>query len=119
MPTPGSHRYDVQHARERRDVERDWHPDEQAEREADRRMAVREPGPSPAAVTDRARGPYGEPRDGPRGDPGAVVDLRSPAFSAYTMIPARHTRGGGNIPPSLEWDAPPPESAECALVCED
>ena len=51
--------------------------------------------------------------------PGAVIQLRSPAFSDHTMIPVRYSRMSDNISPPLEWSEVPEATAELAVVCED
>ncbi|HVM53579.1 MAG TPA: YbhB/YbcL family Raf kinase inhibitor-like protein [Acidimicrobiales bacterium] len=94
MPTPGSHSHDVRGTRPR-----------------DSRSAP------PGARSDRASGPYGERTAG--GDPGAVIELRSPAFSDQTRIPVRYSRLGDNVSPPLEWGDVPEATAELALLCED
>lgn len=53
------------------------------------------------------------------GDAGAVMELRSPAFSDHTRIPVRYGRLGDNVSPPLEWSGVPDGTAELALVCED
>lgn len=68
-------------------------------------------------ATDRGRGPKGE-RDG-GGDPGAVMALRSPAFSDHTTIPVRYADADGSPAPPLEWSGVPDGTVELALVCED
>src|SRR5436189_84636 len=72
---------------------------------------------NPGARTDRAGGPYGEGSGG--GEPGAVIDLRSPAFSDGALLPARCSKDGGNVSPALEWSTPPDGTAELVLLCED
>lgn len=119
MPTPGSHKYDQEKSRTRSWLESQGVHDDEAESEARRR--TRDEGAlSPAAVTDRARGPLGESGSAD-GDPGDVIDLRSPSFSDHTMIPVRHAAadGNSNISPPLEWSAVPDGTAELAVVCED
>jgi Raf kinase inhibitor-like YbhB/YbcL family protein len=49
----------------------------------------------------------------------AGMDLRSPDFDDYAPIPQRHARGGENLSPALDWSAPPPGTAELALLVED
>jgi Raf kinase inhibitor-like YbhB/YbcL family protein len=117
MPTPGSHTYDLQRSRLRRRAETEGVPDDRAEERATRLMRKREGDVSSAMTTDRAAGPTGERGGG--GDPGAVVDLRSPAFSDNTMMPARHTRTDDNLSPPLEWSAPPEATEELVVWCED
>ena len=67
--------------------------------------------------TDRAAGPHGEGAGG--GDPGAVLDLRSPAFNDHSYIPGRFSMDGDNTPPALDWSEPPEGTVELALLCED
>jgi Raf kinase inhibitor-like YbhB/YbcL family protein len=72
---------------------------------------------SPAARTDRAAGPYGERGGG--GDPGAVIELRSPAFNDHTLMPGRFSLDGDDVSPPLEWSEVPEGTVELALLCED
>lgn len=117
MPTPGSHAHDMKRTRIRRELEHQGVADPDAEERANREAAKEVGGPSPATASDRARGPQGERGRG--GGPGAVIDLRSPAFSDNTTIPPRHTQAGENRPPPLEWSTGPEETAEFVLLCED
>lgn len=117
MPTPGSHAHDVKRQRLRKELESQGFSDEEAEERARRELADDAGGPSPAATSDRAQGPYGERTGG--GDPGAVIELRSPGFSGNTMIPSRHTRSGDNTSPALEWSDLPDGTAELVLRVED
>lgn len=117
MPTPGSHRYDTTRTRLRGKLETEGVPDQHADEAANRIMQQENDALSPAARDDRARGPYGE--DGGGGDPGAVVDLRSPAFSDNALMPARCSRDGGDVSPTLEWSAVPEGTVELALLCDD
>ena len=119
MPTPGSHAYDRERQRLRRHLEGEGAFDEDAEKQAARTMASRS-RPNVAARSDRARGPLGErPSARGGGDPGAVLQLRSPAFSDNAMIPPKLTQAGENLSPALEWSPAPPGTAEIALLCED
>ena len=117
MPTRGSHAHDVQRHRLRHELEGEGLDDRGAAEQADRRLRQRINDPSPSTMTDRAAGPYGERGGG--GDPGAIIELRSPAFSDQTMMPVRLTRPADNLSPALEWEQPPQGSAELALWCED
>jgi Raf kinase inhibitor-like YbhB/YbcL family protein len=117
MPTPGSHSYDVQRTRLRGKLESEGVNDRNADETANRIMQRGNQATSPAARTDRARGPYGERTDG--GEAGSVIGLRSPAFSDHTLLPPRCTRDGDDRSPALEWDEPPEGTAELALLCED
>jgi Raf kinase inhibitor-like YbhB/YbcL family protein len=47
------------------------------------------------------------------------VDLSSAAFTDHTLIPERHSYGGGNVSPPLEWSGIPGGAEELALLCED
>jgi Raf kinase inhibitor-like YbhB/YbcL family protein len=117
MPTPGSHSYDVRRTRLRGKLETEGIPDKNADEAANRIMQRESSAPSPGLRSDRAAGPYGERTVG--GEPGNVIPMRSPAFNDHTMMPARCGRDGGNRSPALEWDAPPADTVELALVCED
>lgn len=117
MPTPGSHGYDVQRTRLRGKLEDEGVNDRHADEAANAILQGQSDATSPAAQTDRAAGPYGERGGG--GDPGAVIDLRSPAFNDNTIIPPRFSKQGGNASPPLEWSAVPEGTVELALVCED
>lgn len=64
------------------------------------------------------QGIHGEHTEGD-GDPGAVIQLRSPAFSDHTTIPVRYSRMSDNISPPLEWSDVPKGTAELAMLCED
>lgn len=117
MPAPGSNRHDQELHRRVSRLEDEGHRDEDAERLARRSMREDANPTGPAAASDRARGPYGNRAGG--GDPGNVIDLRSPAFSPHTIIPPRYARDGDNIPPPLEWSDVPDGTVELALICED
>lgn len=117
MPAPGSNRYDQELHRRTSRLAEQGHHDEDAERLARKSMAEDTNPTWPAAASDRARGPYGNRTGG--GDPGNVIDLRSPAFSANTTIPPRYTRDGDNLSPPLEWSDVPDGTVELALICED
>jgi Raf kinase inhibitor-like YbhB/YbcL family protein len=117
MPTPGSHRYDVQRTRLRAELDDEGVNDQKADEAANAILQKGNDAVSPAAQTDRAAGPYGEGAGG--GDPGAVVDLRSPAFNDHTIIPARLSMDGDNSSPPLDWSEPPEGTVELALLCED
>jgi Raf kinase inhibitor-like YbhB/YbcL family protein len=117
MPTPGSHSYDVRRTRLRGKLETEGIPDKNADEAANQIMRRNSSAASPGLRSDRAAGPYGERTAG--GDPGNVIPMRSPAFNDNTTLPARCSREGGDRSPPLEWDDPPPEAVELALVCED
>lgn len=117
MPTPGSHAHEIKRQRREKELKNEGLSDSDARERARREMADAADGPNPGSLSDRAAGPYGE-RTGD-GDPGAVIDLRSPSFSSNTLIPPRHTRTAENTPPPLEWEAPPEGTAELVLWCED
>ena len=117
MPTPGSHSYDVRRAQLRKDLQDQGLSEKEAEDRANQMLQRDVTAPNPAAVTDRAAGPYGERTGG--GDPGAVMQLRSPAFSDGALLPPRCARDGGNVSPALEWSGVPDGTAELALLCED
>lgn len=117
MPTPGSHSYDVQRARLRGKLEDEGVNDRNADEAANAILQKENDAVSPAARTDRAAGPYGERGGG--GDPGAVIDLRSPAFNDHTLIPGRFSLDGDNLSPPLEWSDVPDGTVELALLCED
>lgn len=118
MPTPGSHGYDVRRTRLRGELDNQGIPDRHADDAANRILQRDNDSLPPGARSDRARGPYGERRAGD-GDPGPVIELRSPAFSDHTTIPVRYTRVGDNVSPPLEWSEVPEGTAELALLCED
>src|SRR4051794_11137322 len=113
MPRPGSHAYDEQRSRQRRNLEEQGVPDDRADEWAKRSVLAETDGPSPAAVTDRARGPYGEHGGG--GSPGAVMELRSPAFSDNAPIPPRYTKSGEDVSPPIEWGPAPSGTVELAF----
>lgn len=117
MPAPGSNRYDQELHRRVSRLEEQGRHDEDAERLARRSMAGDTNPTWPAAAGDRARGPYGNRGGG--GDPGNVIDLRSPAFSSNTTIPPKYARDGDNVSPPLEWSNIPDGTVELALICED
>ena len=117
MPTPGSHGYDVQRTRLRGKLETEGVNDKNADELANRIMQRDNQATSPGLRSDRAAGPYGERSGG--GDPGNVVALRSPAFNDHTIMPNRLSREGDDRSPALDWDAPPEDTVELALLCED
>ncbi len=117
MPTPGSHRYDVQRTRLRGKLEQEGVNDRHADEAANALLQKDDDALSPAARTERAGGPYGETGGG--GDPGAVMELRSPGFNDHTLMPGRFSLDGDNVSPPLEWSDPPAGTAELALLCED
>ena len=117
MPTPGSHGYDVQRTRLRGKLEDEGVNDQNADEAANAILQRDNDTVSPAARTDRAAGPYGEAGGG--GDPGPVIDLRSPAFSDHTLVPGRFSLDGDNLSPPLEWSDVPEGTAELVLLCED
>ncbi len=45
--------------------------------------------------------------------------LRSPSVSFGEMLPARHARDGGNVPPELRWTNVPPGTEELAVIMTD
>ena len=45
--------------------------------------------------------------------------LQSPAFQDGALIPAPHSREGGDVSPPLEWSDPPAGTRSFALVCDD
>ena len=118
MPTPGSHSYDVRRTRLRGELDNQGTPDRHADEAANRILQRDSSSVSPGARSDRAGGPYGE-RTAGGGDPGAVIQLRSPAFSDHTTIPVRYSRMSDNISPPLEWSDVPEGTAELAMLCED
>ena len=118
MPTPGSHRYDVQRARLRDRLDDEGLPDQRADEAANRIMRGDNPSPSPALQGERAQGPLGE-RTAGGGDPGNVITLRSPGVNDNATMPPRYSREGGNRSPALEWDEPPPGTTELTVLCED
>lgn len=63
MPTPGSHAYDTERARRRKDLENKGLNDQNANEAAKEEMAQRRVAQEtdPAKDTDRARGPKAEP----------------------------------------------------------
>ena len=58
---------------------------------------------------------HAQPSDAPR----LRLELRSEAFSDHAFIPERYALEGGNTSPPLEWDTPPADTVEFALLCED
>lgn len=48
-----------------------------------------------------------------------TIELRSPAFSDHAPIPARFSRDGDNVSPTLEWSGVPADAAELVVLCED
>jgi Raf kinase inhibitor-like YbhB/YbcL family protein len=58
-------------------------------------------------------------RPQPGAPPMKKLTVRSTAFQEGQPIPARHTGDGKDLPPPLEWDAPPEGTRSFALVCED
>ena len=48
-----------------------------------------------------------------------TIQLRSPAFTDHTAIPARLAKDGQDVSPALEWSGVPDGAAELVLVCED
>jgi Raf kinase inhibitor-like YbhB/YbcL family protein len=117
MPTPGSHAYDLERSRLRSRLENEGVPDEQADERAADILKRGVEAPNPAARSDRAAGPYGE--EGGGGDPGAVIELRSPAFSELTLLPRRFARDADNVSPAVEWGPVPDGTVELVLLCED
>ena len=117
MPTPGSHRYDVQRTRLRAELDDQGVNDRKADEAANAILQRDNDAVSPAARTDRDAGPYGEGGGG--GDPGAVVELRSPAFNVHSLVPGRFSMDGDNTSPALEWSDSPEGTVELALLCED
>ena len=71
-------------------------------------------GPGPAAST--AAGPA-TPTVAPPGV--AAITVRSPAFAAGTMIPARFSCRGSNTPIPLAWAGIPAGAASVALIMDD
>jgi len=49
----------------------------------------------------------------------AGMDLRISSFNDGGLIPARHSRDGGNISPALEWSTVPACTKELLLMCVD
>src|SRR5215211_5111905 len=117
MPTPGSHAYDLKRSRLRNRLENEGVPDEQADERAAQTLKRDVDTTNPAARTDRASGPKGEYGGG--GDPGAVIELRSPAFSDLTLMPRRCSRDADNVSPALEWGPAPDGTVELVLLCDD
>jgi Raf kinase inhibitor-like YbhB/YbcL family protein len=117
MPTPGSPSYDVQRSRLRSRLSDEGLSDEEADAQAADTLRRQVTAENPAARTDRAAGPLGESGGG--GDPGTVIELRSPAFNDHTLLPNRCARDDANLSPALEWSAVPDGTIELALVCED
>jgi Raf kinase inhibitor-like YbhB/YbcL family protein len=117
MPTPGSHAYDLKRSRLRSRLEDEGIPDQRADEKAADMMKRDVGAENPAARSDRAAGPLGEQGGG--GDPGAVMELRSPAFSDSTLLPARCAHDADNVSPALEWSPVPDGAAELVLLCED
>src|SRR5438067_5960329 len=117
MPSPGSNKFRQQKRRVREYLEDQGQPDPQVSREAARQMDERAPPTWPAAQDQRARGPYGD--HPPAGTAGAVMDLRSSAFSPADLMPVTYARVGENRAPELEWSGVPSGAAELALACVD
>jgi Raf kinase inhibitor-like YbhB/YbcL family protein len=53
------------------------------------------------------------------GEPGAVIDLSSPAFANGARLPERFTADGAGISPPLLWGEPPADTRGFALIVED
>jgi Raf kinase inhibitor-like YbhB/YbcL family protein len=117
MPTPGSHAYDVHRTRLRDTLHDQGVPSDEADQQANDILQRQNQATPPGALDDRAAGPYGDRGGG--GDPGAVIALRSPAFSESTLIPARFSHEAGDVSPPLEWPDVPDGTVELALLCED
>ncbi len=49
----------------------------------------------------------------------ALLRLSSPDFPDGERIPERNSKDGGNIIPTLEWNAPPEGTVELAILCDD
>ena len=47
------------------------------------------------------------------------LTVTSPAFEDGGMIPARHSRRGGNVSPALDWSGAPQGVQSYALICLD
>ncbi len=50
---------------------------------------------------------------------GAVMELKSPAFTRDVMIPAKYTCDGENVSPPLEWSGIPKGTRSIALIADD
>jgi Raf kinase inhibitor-like YbhB/YbcL family protein len=50
---------------------------------------------------------------------GATMELKSQAFAAGEMIPAKYTCDGQDISPPLRWSDPPAGTIEFALISDD
>ncbi len=48
-----------------------------------------------------------------------ALQVRSPAFSDGSTIPAKYTCDGQNVAPPLEWSGAPNESRTVAVICDD
>src|SRR3954454_12310839 len=105
MPEPGSQHYDQELWRHRRRLEEEGHSDDEADRMARDAMRSEARLTGPASSSERAGGPLGG--RGVGGDPGNIIELRSPAFSPNAVIPPQYTKTGDNAPPPLEWTQPP------------
>ncbi|MDB5705199.1 MAG: hypothetical protein JWN66_2315 [Sphingomonas bacterium] len=53
------------------------------------------------------------------GEPGAVIDLSSPAFADGARLPERFTADGAGVSPPLLWGEPPEGTRGFALIVED
>lgn len=51
--------------------------------------------------------------------PGTRLEVTSAAFDEGDDMPRRYARAGDNVSPPLAWSAPPPGTAEVAILCED
>lgn len=50
---------------------------------------------------------------------GASMEIRSNAFEAQGMIPARYTCDDANVSPPLDWSGVPEKTRSLALICDD
>ncbi len=65
-----------------------------------------------AQAPGKAETPAGKPAS-------AKLVIESSAFKAGAVIPAKHSRYGANISPSLNWSGIPKEAKELVLICDD
>lgn len=50
---------------------------------------------------------------------GGGIQLHSSTFTDHHPLPRKCSKEGQNVPPDLEWEGVPDDTAEVAVVCED
>lgn len=119
MPEPGSKAYEIQRRTLRNELDDAGIPDKNATEAANDELQKDSlPRGSAVNATERVVGPAGE-REESSGDPGAVFEVRSSAFSDGAVMQERYSKEGGNEAPPLEWSELPDGTAELALVVDD